>query len=172
MRTAIAVTLMCICVALSGFAQTAPPPSAFETTTLSFALSPITLPSTVSTLSGAETDLLMHFTPNNVFGATSLISSSTFVGGRYEHAFPSIANYLQNHTSLTGGNFQAGVTASLGVVKADKERWGERAGFFLKYAPSGATNFNLGIDVEWNNLPGIAHHIPSIAIGPNFRFGS
>jgi len=161
--TALFVALVATCVAQA-------PPSAFESTSISFNLTPITLPGQQQTLSGAETDALVHFTPNNIFGETTLISTSPFVGGRYERVFPSIANWLQNHTSLTGGNFQAGITMSLGVVKADKTHWGERAGIFLKYAPSGASNFNIGIDAEWNNLPGIAHHIPSIAVGPNFRF--
>jgi hypothetical protein len=167
--------LLAVCIVLMTavcFCQTTPttPPSAFQDTTISFNLTPITLPRTGTTLAGAETDALIAFTPNNAIGETTLISAEPFIGARYERTFPSIAKWLQNHTSLTGGNFEAGITISGGVVKANKEYWGERAGIFLKYAPNGATNFNIGVDAEWNNLPGIAHNIPSIAVGPNFRF--
>lgn len=170
------VVVITVALSAAAFSQ-ATPPSAFAGTTYNFALTPVTLPGQQQTLSGAETDFLVNFTPNNVFGETTLISTATFVGGRYERIFPSVANWIQNHTSLTGGNFEAGVTTSLGVVKGAKEYWGERAGIFLKYAPSGSQNFNIGIDAEWNNLPGIdpstssyGHNVPSIAIGPNFRF--
>lgn len=165
--------LLCFLVLCGlAFSQTTTTQTAFTTTSISFNLSPITLPGVGQTLSGAETDALIHFTTNNIFGETTLISTEPFIGGRYEHVFPSIAKYLQNHTSLTGGNFQAGLTASLGVVKSTKPHWGERAGIFLKYAPAGSTNFDLGIDVEWNNLPDVARHAPSFAIGPDFRFGN
>jgi hypothetical protein len=170
MKRSLILSLLILLSVMASSQTTPTPPSAFDSTSISFNLTPITLPSTVQTLSGAETDAMIHFTTNNMFGETTLISSATFVGGRYDHAFPSVANWLQNHTSLTGGNFQAYITTSLGVVKADKTRWGERAGIGLKYAPAGATNFNIGAEVQWNNLPGIAHHIPSVVIGPNFRF--
>jgi hypothetical protein len=172
MKTLSIVAVVALLLSLACFAQTAPPPSAFSATTISFGLTPITLPRSGQTLSGMETDAMVHFSANNIFGETSLISSSPFVGGRYDRVFPSVANWLQNHTSLTGGNFQAYATVSLGVVLADKERWGERAGLGLKYAPGATENFNIGIEAQWNNFPGIAHHIPSIAIGPNFRFGN
>jgi hypothetical protein len=153
------------------FGQTpAPAPSAFSATSISFVLTPITLPGGTSTLAGAETDALVNFTPNDAFGETALISSSSFIGGRYERNFPQISKWIQNHTSLTGDNFLAGITVSAGVVEGSKEYWGERAGAFLKYAPAGSTTFNVGVDIEWNNLGPLGHNIPSVAIGPNFRF--
>lgn len=165
------VILVLSFLAVLAVAQTpTTPPSAFAGTSISFSLTPLTLPGNQQTLSGIETDALVHFTPNNIFGETTLISTQPFIGGRYERVFPSVANFLQNHTALLGGNFQAGITMSLGVVKGDRLHWGERAGIFLKYAPSGSDNFNLGVDAEWNNLPGIGRHVPSIAVGPNFRF--
>jgi hypothetical protein len=163
-----AVAMLALVCAPHALGQTSP--SAFADTTYNFTLTPVTLPSLGTTLAGMETDVLINLTKNNNLGETTLISSSPFIGGRYERVFPSVATWLQTHTNFTGGNFQAGLTVSLGVVKADKERWGERAGVFLKYAPNGATNFNVGLDVEANNLPGIAHWQPSIAVGPNFRF--
>ena len=119
---------------------------------------------------GAETDTLFHFTANNSFGPSALISSSSFIGGRYERSFPSIATWLQNHTNLTGANFQAGLTVSAGVVKGTNNYWGERGGIFVHYAPAGSTSFSLGFDIEANNLPGISHWIPSIAISPSWNF--
>ena len=150
--------------------------SAFSTTSFSFALTPITLPSLGSSISGAETDAMFPLTANNHFGETTLIGSSTFVGGRYDRVFPTIAKYLQNHTALAGSNFEAGVTASLGVLKTNpKNEWGGRAGLFLRYAPNGSTNFNIGFEAQANYLPnysyeGSPHWVPSIAVGPNFRF--
>jgi hypothetical protein len=167
------IALVCILTA-AAFAQA--PPNAFETTTFSFNLTPVSLPNLGASISGAETDALFPLTANNRFGETTLIGESTFIGGRYDRAFPSVAKYLQNHTSLTGGNFEAGVTSSLGVVKAAaKTSWGGRAGFFLRYAPAGSTSFNIGFEAQANYLPNYAgpntqHWNPSIAIGPNFRF--
>lgn len=164
-----------ILAAVSAFAQT--PPSVFNSTTMSFSLSPIQLPGTSQgTLSGAETDVLFPLTNNNVFGQTILVGESTFIGGRYNRVFPSVAKYLQNHTALTGANFQFGITSSLGVVKsAIKPSWGGRAGFFLNYAPAGSQNFSLGFEAQANYLPYYAgpqtqHWVPSLAVGPNFRF--
>ena len=158
------------------FAQSTPP-SVFNSTTMSFSLTPITLPGTAQgTLSGAETDVLFPFTTNNMFGETTLVGESTFIGGRYNRVFPSVAKYLENHTALTGANFQFGLTSSLGVVKSSvKPSWGGRAGFFLNYAPAGSQNFAIGFEAQANYLPNYSgpnsrHWIPSVAVGPNFRF--
>lgn len=148
------------------FAQTSP----FSETTYSFGLTPITLPGAQQTLSGMESDILVSFTPNNAFGPTTLISSSPFVGGRYNRTIPQVGKYLQNHTALTGFNFQAYVTVSAGMVKADRSHWGERAGLGLLWAPSGASNFSVAFEAQANNLPGISKWIPSVAISPQFRF--
>jgi hypothetical protein len=176
----ITLAFLCLALCLCGFAQTASTPtpqpaptqptSAFTDTTVSFGLTPVTLPSRVNTLAGAETDILLNVSANNVLGETSLISSSPFIGGRYIRLFPSVSKWIQNHSSFTGGQFQAGLTVSLGVVKADAPHYGERAGFVLNYAPAGNKTFGLGLDVEANNLPGVAHWIPSIAIAPTFHF--
>jgi len=169
----VAITML---LAVPSFGQTTPPPSAFQTTTFSFNLSPITLPNLGSSISGFESDAMFPLTTNNRFGMSTLIGQSTLVGGRYDRVFPSVAKYLQNHTALTGGNFEAGVTSTLGVVKAStKNSWGGRAGFYLKYAPAGSTSFNVGIEAQANYLPRYAgdsspHWVPSVAIGPNFRF--
>lgn len=164
------ITCLMLLVSSLMVAQVTPASNAFASTTYSFNLSPITLPGSSQTLSGAETDIMVHFTDNNIFGETTLISSAPFIGGRYERTFPVISDYLQNHTALTGGHFQVGVTVSLGVVKGDRSHWGERGGVFMKYAPNGSDNFNVGFEASWNNLPGIAHNIPSVVVGPNFRF--
>lgn len=172
--------IVAVFLTAAAFAQTVavpvPPPNAFSDTTINFNLTPITLPGTNNgTLSGAETDVTFPLTTNNIFGETTLIGESTFVGGRYERVIPSVAKYLQNHTALTGGNFQFAVTSSLGVVRGVKTSWGGRAGFSLKYAPAGSTSFNIGFEAQANYLPNYAgpnsqHWIPSIAVGPNFRF--
>lgn len=164
---------------LSGLAlaQTAPP-SPFAASTMSFNLSQISLPGQQQTLAGMETDAMITFSEYFNLGETTVISTSPFIGGRVEFVIPQVAKYLQNHTSLTGANFQFGYTGSAGVVKsAIKSTWGERAGIFLKYAPAGNQNFNLGVDVEWNNMPyvdpsnkGYGHHVLSVAVGPAFRF--
>lgn len=163
--------ITCLMLLISTFmvAQT-PMPTVFDSTTYSFGLTPVTLPRSGTTLTGAETDMMVHFTPNNVFGQTTIISTAPFIGGRYDRVFPSIGQYLQNHTSLTGGHFQGYLTASLGVVKAANLHYGERVGFGLKYAPNGSDNFDVAFEVQANNLPGIAHWIPSVSVSPQFRF--
>ena len=171
----ITVLLALVLATTAAFAQTTPP-SAFGATSFSFNLTPITLPNVGTTLAGAETDAMFAFTANNLFGETTLIGNSTFIGGRYERVVPSIAKYLQAHTALTGSNFQAGLTTSLGVTKASgNSYWGGRAGLFLRWAPAGSTSFNIGFEAQANYLPNFAgantpHWIPSIAVGPNFRF--
>jgi len=168
--------LMLTILVLSSFTLAQAPPNAFSGTTVNFNLTPITLPGTSQgTLSGVETDVVFPLTTNNIFGETTLVGEATFVGGRYERVFPSIAKYLQNHTALTGGNFQFAITSSLGVVKGVKVNWGGRAGVSLKYAPAGSTSFNIGFEAQANYLPNYAgpnsqHWVPSIAVGPNFRF--
>ena len=170
------LALLAVFLALPVYGQTTTPPSAFATTSISFNLSPLTLPGTSQgTLSGAETDIMFPLTTNNHFGETTLIGESTFVGGRYDHVIPAVANYLQNHTALTGGNFQFAITSSLGVVKGVKASWGGRTGFSLKYAPAGSTSFDIGFEAQANYLPNYAglgsqHWVPSVALGPNFRF--
>jgi hypothetical protein len=180
MKQTLALAFLCLALTMIGSiqAQTAPtaPVNAFSTTTFNFNLSPITLPNLGSSISGAESDALFAFTTNNILGETTLIGQSTFIGGRYERLFPAVAKYLQNHTALTGGNFQAGFTSSLGVVKAAvKNEWGGRVGLFLRYAPGGTQNFNMAFEAQANYLPGYAgadspHWVPSLAAGPNFRF--
>jgi hypothetical protein len=175
MRLQIAHALLCLVMAVPAFAQTAAPappaaPSAFSDTTVTFGLTPVALPNNVKTLTGIETDVLLNVSTNNVFGETSLISSSPFIGGRYVRLLPGVSKWIQSHTSFVGGHFQAGVTTSLGVVKASSEHYGERVGFVLNYAPAGNSTFGLGVDVEENNFPGIEHWVPSIALAPTFHF--
>lgn len=165
-----------LCFAASAFCQTTPPASVFSGTTINFGLTSLQLPGTSQgTLSGMETDVTFPLTTNNIFGETTLVGEATFVGGRYERVIPSVAKYLQNHTALTGGNFQFALTSSLGVVKGAKASWGGRAGVTLKYAPAGSTVFDIGFEAQANYLPNYSgpnsqHWVPSLAIGPNFRF--
>lgn len=165
------IALALLTLSLAAFSQTPPAPqSSFADTTYSFGLTPITLPGAHTTLAGAESDILIHLTANNAFGPTTLISTATFVGGRFDHSFPSVANWLQNNTALTGYNYQAYVTASLGVVKGDTSHWGQRVGAGLRWAPAGSTSFSMAFEAQANNLPGISHWIPSVSITPQFRF--
>lgn len=176
MRKGIVLFLL-VLVAVAASAQ-ATPKSPFAESTMSFNLSQISLPGQQQTLAGMESDALITFSEYLNVGETTLISTSPFIGGRYEIVIPAVAKYLQNHSSLSGANFQFGITGSAGVVKSSlASHWGERAGIFLKYAPAGNQNFNLGIDIEANNMPGIdpsnakyGHWVPSVAVGPAFRF--
>lgn len=160
-------------VSTLGFAQA---PSAFPSTTVSFNLSPISLPGAKTSVAGAETDVLLGITPNNVIGETSLISGNySFIGGRYNRIIPQFSKWLDNVSpTLSGYSFQLGLTASLGVVRTpfsvgqNQSHWGERAGVFLNYAVNGT--FGLGFETQWTNLPGYAHSTYSIAFGPNFHF--
>src|ERR1700691_4299399 len=73
-----ALTLAVLCLALSvcAIAQTpAPAPSAFQDTTVSFNLTPISLRGAKSTIGGAETDILLPVSTNNVFGETTIVDS-------------------------------------------------------------------------------------------------
>lgn len=172
MKKTFMLAVLCLAVSLAGFAQTTTPAptSAFTDTTVTFGLTPVTLPSKVNTLSGAETDILLNLTSNNVIGESNLISTSPFLAGRYIRLFPSVSKWIQTHTAFSGGHFQAGLTTSFGIVKASTPHYGERFGFVLNYAPAGSSTFGLGLDVEANNLPGIARWVPSIAVAPTFHF--
>lgn len=166
-----ALAFLCLSLTLC-FAQTTPTPATpFSSTSVSFSLTPITLPSVGQTLAAAETDTLFHFTTNNLIGATVLVSSESFVGGRYNRVFPSVSTWLQNHTALQGNQFEVGLTLSGGVVEAAKVQWGGRGGVFINYALNGS--WAMGFEAQANYLPGIITNgkwIPSFAIGPNFHF--
>lgn len=179
MKNLIAVlALLSVFLALPLMAQTpapaptpAPSPTPFASSSVSFSLTPITLPSVGTTLAGAETDTLFHFTTNNLVGATILVSSSTFVGGRYNRIFPSVSTWLQNHTALQGNLFEVGFTASGGVIESAKTQWGGRSGFFVNYALNGS--WAMGFEAQANYMPGLSgtqKWVPSVAVGPSFRF--
>jgi hypothetical protein len=150
-------------------------PSAFPETTVSFGLSPITLPGAKTSVAGAETDVFIKITPNFAIGETTLVSADyTFVGGRGNYVIPQFSTWLNNHSpGLNGYQFQLGITGSLGVSRGQLgpngiSHWGERAGMFLNYSFNGTTG--LGIESQWCNFPGYAHSTYSIAFGPNFHF--
>lgn len=180
------LALLLVAFALSLNAQTTTGPNcsttalncpAFNGNTMSFALTPVTLPSFGKTLSGAQTDELFSLTTNNQFGATFLVSSSTYVGVRYKRTLAGVSSWLQNHTALTGNHFQAGLSFSGGTVKASKTQWGADGSFFLNYAPNGSNNWAVAIDAGAGYFPGIvnaaggsAKFIPKLTIGPLFTF--
>lgn len=150
---------------------TTPSPTPFSTASVSFGLTPVTLPNVGTTLAGAETDTLFHFTNYNLIGPTVLVSTNTFVGGRYNRIFPSISTWLQNHTSLQGNLFQVGLTVSGGVVESGKSQWGGRSGLYVNYALN--NTWAMGFEAQANYLPGLfgtGKWGPSIAVGPSFHF--
>lgn len=170
------VTLFVIAITIltSAFTFAQTPPSAFEGTTVTFNLTPISLPGAKQSVTGQETDILLSLTPNNQIGETTLINSSfIFAGGRYNRLFPKISNWLNNVSpNLNGMKFQFGLTGSLGVVKipgaVSSTHWGERAGVFTNYQIS--NSWALGFESQWDNFPGYAHNTYSIAFGPAFHF--
>lgn len=150
-----------------------PTPAPFQDTSVSFNLTPLTLPGNKTSVAGAETDIMVNFTPNNAFGETNLINSEfTFAGGRYNRTFPSIATWLNNHSkSINWTQFQFGATGSLGVVYVGggtPTHWGETAGGFVNYAINGT--WGLGVDAEWANLPGYQHNTWKFAFSPSLHF--
>jgi hypothetical protein len=167
-------TILAVLIAtVQTFSQT-PAPSAFPTTTYDFNLTPITLPGVKASASGAESDIKFHPTTNFSVGETTLISPDyVFIGGRADYVIPAFSKWFNNISpTLNGYQFQLGLTGSLGVDKpfgvVPQSHWGERAGIFMNYAVSGSTG--LALEVQWNNFPGYAHNVPSIAFGPNFHF--
>lgn len=152
-------------------AQATTPPTAFNDTTVTFQLSPITLPGLGTSISGAETDASLALTPNNQIGETMLINSAfSFIGGRYTRFLPSLSNALNELSpNLNGMAFQFGLTASEGLVRVNgKSHWGERAGAVLNYEIN--KTWGLGIDAEYCKLPGYQSNTYSLAFGPNFHF--
>jgi hypothetical protein len=166
--------LTLLILSIASFAQTAPTPGAFPETTVTFNLSPVTLPGVKSTIAGAETDILIA--PSNSFqlGETTVTGSSMlFAGGRVQYIVKPVSTFIQNHSpNLNGYQFQFGLTGSAGVVKpvdiAGTSHWGERAGVFLNYAING--QWGMGVDAEWGNFPGIVHNTWTLGFGPDFHF--
>ena len=167
-------TVLILAFSIASFAQTTPAPSAFPETTVTFNLSPVSLPGVKSTIGGAETDVLIAPSPEFQLGETTLTGSSLlFVGGRGQYTIKPISTWLQNHSpNLNGYQFQFGVTSSLGVVKpigqTGTAHWGERAGAFVNYAING--QWGMGVDAEWGNFPGVQHNTWTLAFGPDFHF--
>lgn len=156
-------------------AQTPSQPSAFQDTTVSFNLTPISLPGAKSTIGGAETDILLPISTNNVLGETTIVDSGyEFFGGRFNRKIPQFSTWLNNQSPvLNGYQFELSLTASVGVVDLPgavpaQKHWGERAGFNLNYSINGT--IGLALEAQWNNFPGYAHNAPSVAFGPNFHF--
>lgn len=177
MKNLLTYSILLMVLAVAVFAQAPPAPvpqTPFSETSISFNLNPVTLPGGHSTLAAAESDIMWRVTTNNHVGPTTLIGSQglTFIGGRYEHVFPSVSNWVQEHTTFNGASFEAGVTASLGAVRSQNGPaggyWGQRAGVYLKYAMSG--NVAMAAEFQWNNFPGWQHNVPSVAFGPVFHF--
>lgn len=164
-----------LALSLAAVAQTPEPiPSAFPSTTVTFNLSPITLPGLKSTIAGAETDILISPSNSLSVGETTVTGASMlFVGGRAQYVIKPVSQFIQTHSpNLNGYQFQFGVTSSLGVVKpvdiAGTAHWGERAGVFLNYAING--QWGMGLDTEWGNFPGVQHNTWTLAFGPSFHF--
>lgn len=181
--TKISTIILAICLylqlgVLPTKAQNAQQPSAFPTTTVTFNLSPVTLPGARTAVAGAETDAKLKITQNVNIGETTLIGGNySFIGGRGDYVIPQFSRWLQNaSTTLNGYQFQLGVTGSLGVIRTpsltnigqSQSHWGQRFGVFLNYSLSG--NTGLGLETQWCNFPGYAHNTYSIAFGPNFHF--
>jgi hypothetical protein len=172
----LALAALCLALSVCAIAQTpAPAPSAFQDTTVSFNLTPISLPGAKSTIGGAETDVLLPVSTNNVFGETTIVDSGyEFFGGRYNRKIPAFSKWLNNVSPvLNGYQFELSLTASVGVVDLPgavpaQHHWGERAGFNLNYSVNGTVG--LALEAQWNNFPGYAHNAPSVAFGPNFHF--
>lgn len=175
------ITILGLLLAGLSYGQTTPnaptpQPSAFADTTVNFSLTPISLPGVSQSVPGAETDVKLNVSTNNVVGETTLISSAySFIGGRYDRMIPSFSTWLNNHSpQLNGYNFQLGLTASLGVVRTPNgvgttaEHWGERAGAFINYKANSI--MGLGVEAQWCNFPGYSHNTYSVAVGPNFHF--
>src|SRR5438270_13884258 len=95
MKTVLAaVSILVLAVAAMG--QT-PAPSAFPSTTYNFALSPITLPGSKTSVAGAETDIKIKLSQNLALGETNLISGDyTFIGGRGDYVISAFSKWLQN----------------------------------------------------------------------------
>lgn len=150
--------------------------SAFPSTSVSFNLTPVTLPGANTSIAGAETDAKLAFTTNNIVGPTTLVGANySFIGGRYDRVIPQFGTWLNNVSpTLNGYQWQLGLTGSLGVVRTpmslgqNQSHWGERAGVFLNYSVNGT--FGLGFEAQWTNLPGLVHNGYSLAFGPNFHF--
>lgn len=175
------LSILALFLAIPLFGQSCPSTPAncpaFQESTISIGLTPITLPSLGQTLAGAQTDTVFNLTTNNQLGATALISNSSYIGPRVNRILPSVSSWLQNHTALSGSQFQCGLTFSAGIVEASKKQWGGDGGFFCNYAPSGTSAWAVAFQGGAAYLPGItnadgghAKWIPKIAIGPQFKF--
>ena len=76
--------------------------------------------------SGVETDMVLAISKTDGLGESTLVASSTFVGGRYEHSFPSISKWIDNNSALSGYNLKFGITLTPGLVKTSTVlHWGE-----------------------------------------------
>ena len=111
MKNAIAIVMAVLVLAVAGFAQTPPPApqpqSPFQTQTVSINLAALHLPGIQNTVTGAESDIDLSLTPNNLLAQTAIVSSNySFIGGRYERQFAGAQKWLNNLSpSLNGYNF-------------------------------------------------------------------
>lgn len=144
-----------------------PPPEAFPKSTMTMNVMPVTITGGVGAATGSETDALVAALHPLSIGETAIVSNKlSFVGARIDLTIKPLSTWLQDHSSVNGYKFQIGPTISLGGVKAgSKFYYGERAGLFVNYSLAWAVGMQF--EVQWNNLPGYGHSVPSFSFGPN-----
>jgi len=141
-----------------------------DTITVSFGLTPITLPNAPSSIAGAESDVVLPFTTNNWIGETSIVSSNySFVGGKYMRILPAVGKYMAAQNAMFA-NSDIGLTASAGVVFVNgKKHWGSTAGMF--WLQNINDTWGMGFDAEAVRFPDVADKWTwKLAVGPQLKF--
>ena len=152
--------------------QTPAPTATGDSITVSFGLTPVTLPNAPSSIAGAESDIVIPFTTNNWIGETSIVSSTySFVGGKYMRVIPQLGTYLNNHSTLNFANSDLGLTGSAGVVFVNGgKHWGATAGVF--WLQNINSSWAITFDAEAVRFPYVSTTAWTwkFATGPNFKF--
>ena len=164
--------LVSVCMGQTSVSMPPQPVATGDTITVTFNLSPITLPDAPSSIAGAETDIILPFTTNNWIGETSIVSSNySFVGGKYMRIFPNLVKYLGKVSPLNFTGSDIGVTASGGVVFVNNTKhWGGTAGVF--WMQNINSTWAMTIDAEAVRFPYVSTEAWTwkMAVGPNIKF--
>lgn len=181
MKKILIAFFLLLCCATLASAQTAPP---LATNTFSMTGQPVALPAGGSTVAGSISGLTFSPTPNfdlredNLVVATPAAQGTSlgFFGG-FNYRVLDLSKYLNNVSpNLNGYRFNFYVTASAGVDRITdaagntRQHYAFLGGGGISYDLNQSGSWQMGVEIRYAKLPGIANNTAIVSLGPSFHF--
>lgn len=145
---------------------------------------PIALPAGGQTVAGSISGLSFSPVPNvdlredNIVVSTPAAqgTSMAFFGG-FNYRVLELSRFLQNASpTLNGYRFQFYVTGSAGVDRVTdaagntRQHYAFLGGGGISYLINASGSWQIGVEVRYAKLPGIANNTAIVGVGPSFHF--